>query len=508
MSNNRQIALNTFYSLTSFVISLIISFFFTPYLIRVLGKETYSFFPLVNNLIGYSSIITTAVGSMAGRFITMKIYQGDSEGAKYYFNSVFIVNIILSLFFGIVFTFAIIYISSILTVPTYLLKDIKWLFALSSIGFVLGLSTDILGIGTFIRNRLDLGALRSVITNLVRLVSIFLLFYIFNPSIIYVSLSSLLAALLGVYYNLKFKRQLLPDIKIAPCRYFSWKVLKEVVFSGVWNSVNQLSVMLLTQLDLLITNVFIGVAATGDYAIAKMVPALIQSFVGVLVGVFVPQFTILYAKGNKLELLNEINKSIKMLGLCLTLPIGFLIINGDCFFNLWVPMQNTSMLHWLSNLTIIPMIITGSINTIFNVYSVTNKLKIPALVLLITGLLNTLVIFILLKTTELGLWAIPLTSLVIGLLRNLLFTPIYAAYCLQVKWYVFYKAITKGAVSCLVVMGIAYCCRLNFYAYNWWILIISAFVVSIISLLINAQLVLTKTEKKYFITKVYNFIKR
>lgn len=98
MSNNKQLVKNSIYSIASFIINLFISFFFTPYLIRVVGKEAYSFFPLVNSIVGYSSIISTAVGGMAGRFVTMRIYKKDAEGAAYYYNSVLLANWILSLF--------------------------------------------------------------------------------------------------------------------------------------------------------------------------------------------------------------------------------------------------------------------------------------------------------------------------------------------------------------------------------------------------------------------------
>ena len=82
MNNNKQTVKNLVFNTISFLINFIISFFFTPYLIRVVGKEAYSFFPLVNNIIGYSSILTTAVGSMAGRFIIMKIYSNDIDSAN------------------------------------------------------------------------------------------------------------------------------------------------------------------------------------------------------------------------------------------------------------------------------------------------------------------------------------------------------------------------------------------------------------------------------------------
>ena len=80
--SNKQLTKNLILNSISFLLNFIISFFFTPYLIRVVGKEAYSFFPLVNNIINYSSIITVAVGSMAGRFITMSIYKGDIKSAN------------------------------------------------------------------------------------------------------------------------------------------------------------------------------------------------------------------------------------------------------------------------------------------------------------------------------------------------------------------------------------------------------------------------------------------
>ena len=49
MGNNAQIAKNIAYSFLSYGINLLISFFLTPYLIKAVGKEAYSFFPLVND---------------------------------------------------------------------------------------------------------------------------------------------------------------------------------------------------------------------------------------------------------------------------------------------------------------------------------------------------------------------------------------------------------------------------------------------------------------------------
>lgn len=62
---------------------------------------------------------------------------------------------------------------------------------------------------------------------------------------------------------------------------------------------NQLSMVLLTSLDIYLMNVLIGAKAAGEYSMAKTLPNFIQSFVGVMVSVFIPQFTILYAQRKK-----------------------------------------------------------------------------------------------------------------------------------------------------------------------------------------------------------------
>ena len=502
MGANRQMARNAIFNVLQFAINFGISFFFTPYLIRTVGKEAYSFFPLVNNMIGYTSIITTAVGGMAGRFITMRIYQNDKEGASYYFNSVLVANWILSIFFTVLSVVCVVYLQYILTIPDNLLREVKILFMFACATMVVGLATGILGTGTFVKNRIDVRASRSVVTNLVRVALILLLFYLFKPSIVYMSVSALGAGLLGVYYNVKFKKQFLPEIPISPIKYFRKSYLTELIASSIWNSVNQLSFLLLAQLDLLITNIFIGVAETGDYSVAKMMPNIIQSFMVVLVSVFVPHFTILYAKGEMNSLIKEIKKSVKIMGIVSTLPIGFLIIYGPDFFNLWINGHTSDLLNVLSVLTLVPLAVSSCINTLFHVYTVTNKLKVPSLVLLLNGIINVSLILLLVNYTNLGVIAIPIVSMTTLTLKNVTFTPMYAAYCLKQKLFVFHKDIVMGCSSCVVVVLICLLVKRIIIPNTWFAFILSAIIVSVLSLFVSSKLFLSHNERMSVVNMV------
>lgn len=68
--------------------------------------------------------------------------------------------------------------------------------------------------------------------------------------------------------NKHYMKKLTPWVKIER-RLFSLSAVKELVGVGIWNSVNQLSQLLLTGFDLLIANVFIGSAEMGILSIAK-----------------------------------------------------------------------------------------------------------------------------------------------------------------------------------------------------------------------------------------------
>lgn len=495
-TDNRQIALNLVFNSLSFLVNFIISFFFTPYLIKTVGKEAYSFFPLVNNMIGYTSVITTAIGSMAGRFITMSIYNGKVDDANTYLNSMWVTNLILSFLFALASIFCVVYIDSLLTIPSYLVQEVQLLFAFAAVAMIIGLLTGFLSLAAYVKNRIDMSSSRQLCVNIVRVSMIIVLFYFLKPSIVYMSLSALLAAIVGVGLNYQLKEKLMPELTIKPRKYFSLEIVKSLVKSGVWNSVNQLSNMLLYQLDLLITNIYLGAEMTGDYSLAKMAPILILSMLAMLSGTFIPHFNILYARQQNEELVSETCKAMIIVGLIIGLPIGFFAVFGDCFYSLWVPGQNSDMLHWMTVFTLIPMIFGGSINPVFGLFTTTNKLKIPSLVLLVSGLINVGITVILIKNTSLGVWAIIIVSGIIGILRNSTFTAMYGAHVLGKSITTFYPALFRGIVGMLLVVAVGYFYKSNVHISSWFDFFLALAVVCVVSLCLNAFVTLKRGERE------------
>ena len=127
---NSRLGISLVANIISTLVSLGVSFVLTPYLIRTIGKEAYSFFPLANNFVSYMTIFSLALNSMVSRFITIAIAENKLGKAHTYFSTVFFSNIILSIFLLIPIFIIIALIDQFLDIPSGQLVDVRILFIL------------------------------------------------------------------------------------------------------------------------------------------------------------------------------------------------------------------------------------------------------------------------------------------------------------------------------------------------------------------------------------------
>ncbi|MGN1432220.1 MAG: hypothetical protein ACI4XI_00820, partial [Ruminococcus sp.] len=73
-STGKQMSINIIASIVAFGVTIGINFFLTPYLVSSLGTEAYGFIGLANNFVQYATIVTSALNSMAGRFISVEYH--------------------------------------------------------------------------------------------------------------------------------------------------------------------------------------------------------------------------------------------------------------------------------------------------------------------------------------------------------------------------------------------------------------------------------------------------
>lgn len=495
MTDNKFV-INLISSVLLLIINTGISFFLYPYIIKQVGVESYGFVSLAGNFINYASLFSIALNSMAGRFITIEIYRDNWSAANKYFTSTIIANIFVAGAILIPSVLCIFFIDELIKVPREILIDVKTLFGFLLANFLFSIITSSFNIATFARNKLYLQSLRNIDANILKVVILSVLFIRYTPAISYLGIATFISSLYGVVFNIYYTKVLLPDIKIDKS-FFDLSAVIELITSGIWNVVTRVGQLLLEGVDLLISNLFISPTAMGTLALAKTIPTIISSLMGTVVGLFLPDFTILYAKDKTDELVISIKRSMKLIGMLINIPIAILVVFGDKFYRLWVPTQDARLLQILSIITVFTLVFSSSINGIYGIFTVINKLKVNSLVLVFSGVVNVLIVLTLLKLTDLGIYAIAGVSTVISIIRNLAFTAPFGARCLNMKWYTFYpeifKTITAFTLVTLVGLPLNYIFRIN----SWIILISLSLLLLIVGLFINIAVVYDKNDRKY-----------
>lgn len=503
LSEKKQTLINLVAKIISYGSTLLISFFLTPYLVGRLGKEAYSFYPLANNFVNYMSVITVALNSMASRFITIALTKQEKEKANTYFVSILIGNVIMSLILLVPMILIVYNLQLILDVPANLVFDVKLLFSLVFMSMLVNLLTNVFGVAAFSKNKIYLSSISECIVAIVRVLLYVVLFYFFKPTIAFVGVASLAIAVLTVGYQYVITRKLLPEIRFSR-KYFDFGAIKEILSSGVWNSVNQIGTTLLSTVGLMMCNMLYGASEGGDYAIALTIPQFMNGIVSMLSSVFLPMLTIKYARGVKKDVIDHVHLTQNVIGMIDNIPISVFMAVGVNFFMLWTPSVDPYKLQKLSILAIGYLLVTSVAWPISNLNTVMNKVKIPALVMLGTGITNILLIYLTHRFTDLGVYSIPLGQLILFILNRVFFVGIYSAWCLNEKWTLFYGPIVQNLIGAGMIFAISYFVNSIVNPHTWIALIIECAFLGCAGLIVNGLIVLKPSGMKKMLITVTN----
>lgn len=493
-SKNKQLALNIIASIFAFVVSAGINFFLSPFIVGNVGEEAYGFVSLSNNIISYFAIVTIALNSMASRFIAVAYFKDDIEEASEYYSSNFFANLGLCFVFAPVFIMGIINIHW-LNISPGLVTDVQLLMTFIAVNFMLDLLTTNFGIAYYVKNKLYISSIISIGGYLLKAILLYFLFSSFATHIAYVGFVTLVVNMFVQGNNLIQKKRLVPELKIKPV-YFKLKKIRQLITAGIWNSITRVGSILQDGLDLLITNLMISPSEMGVLAISKTIPALISNLLSTLVSSFVPNMTELYAKEKTEQLKKSVKQAMKIIGMLLNLPIALFIGFGDVFFGLWVPSQDAGLLHILSVLAIAPWAVVGPASIIHNIFTVVNKIKVNSLLICLTGFLNVITVYVLLKNVGGGLFVVAGVSSVYSILRNVLYTVPFGAIYIKCPWYTFLPEVGKSILAVAIISSISAYLKGFMPRVSWLWFVIFAALSGLIGFVLNFYLVLNKEDRE------------
>ncbi|MBD5232766.1 MAG: oligosaccharide flippase family protein [Bacteroidales bacterium] len=504
-SGNEQWAINMVATLLGYLSSFGISFFLTPFIVDKLGATAYGFIGLSANVIGYTSLLTVAIDSMASRFITLKYHEGNYAEANKYLAATYYANLATAIFIVLILGILTVFLDRVFQVPQDLLPDVRALFVLTFVNMAISLTFNVYGMCLFIKNRLELGTIRTLVSDTIRVVLTVIAYSIFPVALWYIGLIAIICSAYRIITNYLYQRELTPELIVRKAN-FKLRYVWEMVSGGLWNILSSLSSMLNQGVDLLLANIFVSAYYMGIMSLGKSIPFIILSVCANLANTIHPEFIKYYAD-KRMDLLgNSLTKSIRVMGLFTSIPCAGLLAYGDIFYSQWLPGQDFMEIYNISSLTMLALIFTIPTQSIWYVFTMTNKVKISSLNLIAFGIINLICIISamhILTDDRQKLYAIVIIQGILMIIRFTTFLPIYGAKVLGFSPKLLYLPLFKMVASTLLITAISLAFKhLCIDRYSWWTLILGASFTIAIGLPLNFYISLLKGDRKYIINKI------
>lgn len=494
LSRNQQTVINITAAMLNMLVTTLISFVLSPYIVKTLGVEANGFVGLAQNFTTYAALISTALNSMGSRFMMMAYYNNEHDKFRRYYSSLLLADLLLAVVFGILGGLCVWRLEVLLNIPAAIIRDVKLLFAMIFANFVVTTLCTVWASAAFLKNRLYLNSINTALAAGTRAMVILGLFLCLEPSVCFVGMATLVSGSLAHLIQFFYKKTLFPELRTRIAD-FSWSVIWELVSSGIWNTLSNVGYILTSSIDLLVTNLFVNATAMGTLSLAHTMPTFVNTLNETVAGTFTPSLMIDYAQGRLDDLVSTIRQSAKIISVICSLPLGFLLVYGREFYSLWQPTQDARTLYSLSVVLIFGRVFFTGMQPLFSVFTVVNRVRENSIVMIVNGFASVGLMYVLLKTTDLGIYAIVGSSVLCAFVKNMLFVIPFSAKYLGLKPTTFYGTVGYSVSCCIILLLWGALLRLFLRPDSWVLLLVSGVLFAGVGVILSSMIVLNRSER-------------
>lgn len=444
-----QTKLNLVFNIITFIINAMIGIVLPSFLIRELGLSSYSLIPLSMSISGFMIVITIAINGTLSRFLTLD-FENDSASVNNTFSTAFFVLVGIFLILSPLISWFIYNPSYFLTIESQDVKSAQILFSTTIAAFILNSFASLYNSIAYVKNKINLQNISLIINRLGIIVILVILFALGFINVESYGIAVCLATLLSLLYSIRIAKRLYPELKVnfSFCTESKFKQLYKL---GFWLIVNQIGVLFFLQTDILIVNKFLGTENSGAFGTIIQWSFLIRTVIGVFSTVFGPITLGLYATKQFDKLVSITKVTSKLLGILGAILSVVLMYFSRDILRIWLG-EEFQIYEIIMQVLVFHLGINLAFSSIVNLNIAYNKAKLPGIVTLLTGILNVVLGVILVKYTDLAMVGIAIAGAVSLSIKNLVFTPIYAARIMKIQWDVYLKTVVPAVL--LTVLGI------------------------------------------------------
>ena len=277
---------------------------------------------------------------------------------------------------------------------------------------------------------------------------------------------------------------------------FSMGRIRQLVGNGVWTSMTSLGGVLNDGLDLWICNLMLTPLGMGQLAIAKTFHSFFGGVFSIISQAFEPMLLKSYAANDQKTMLGQLKLGMKVSGMLSNILFAGFIALGVSFYRLWIPKEDILLLYGLTIISNLATVPSGPMYPLYYIYVLTTKNRFPTIMTILGGVLNVAAMYILLKTTALGNYAILWTSVAVSAVIAFISNPLYMAHVLHLPWHTFYPGIAQNLVSCGLMTAAFKGLSLLYQPASWITLILSAIALFALGVAMHLLIVCSRDDRR------------
>jgi O-antigen/teichoic acid export membrane protein len=422
------------------------------YVIRTLGEEHYSVWPVLRSCINIAGLIQIGLGAGAARFIAVAIGHRDEVKIQKLVGTYLLATLTGSLLFMSVSAVVAWKLEYLFNVPDEYVIGARWsliVMGLSAAAQMVG--SVFAGVLTASQSFVRLNVLRSSLL-LVRVGIVLFSFAVIGPGLVSIAVSHLVVSVAEAVGGVLLARQVLPWLKVT-CRGAGWDTFREINSFSMLTLVAAVAAKLYWDTDNVLINRTLDPTMVAGYSIVSLILLRCSMIVSLASNAVAAPLAVLYGQGQFKRIACAIYRANRIAVPAGAFCIIFVMLFGEEFIVCYAGSDYREYAS-LFPLVGVGFLVSATQNLPSRVPGVFGKVGLPAAMSLIFALLNVVLSLIFVCWFEWGLMGVAGGTVVVQLLYRASFYPLFVAKLLEEPVGLFFwKTVVLPLTACIPVVG-------------------------------------------------------
>ncbi|HLV26113.1 MAG TPA: oligosaccharide flippase family protein [Gemmatimonadales bacterium] len=333
-SNDPPVSWTAMSSTLLFVVSVVSTFFLSPYLIGTLGDARYGTWTLVAQMTGYYALLDFGTRGAVGYFVASLGAKGRSDELSSVVSTAFFTLLGIGVVVAAIGGVLAFYLPALFSIPPEFEREARNAMLVLVMTIAITLPFDVWNATVNGCRRGYIVTLTETVMRVVTSIAIAIVLYM-GGGLVALALTQLVGKTVVWAVTFRATRRLIPDLRV---RASSWSKasLRRIAGYGGGNFVINICLMVINRMDLLVVGAVLGVRHVTFYTIGQMLVAYASGAVSNITRAFTMHFAHLHSSGDH-ERLRRLYLDGVRHSATVAIPLTvYLLAFGSAFISLWL----------------------------------------------------------------------------------------------------------------------------------------------------------------------------